>query len=93
MDKQVVQHLPAFVFSIGISAQFALAISVQSIVHDEAESTPHVLFFSSVIMYRTASGPCKQAHLLAGHCLLLESWLGCLHHPPSAISHHEKNKL
>ncbi len=89
MDKQVVQHLPAAVPSIGVSAQVALAISVQSIIHNKAESTPHVQFFSSVLMYRTACGACEQAHLLtgahllAGHCLLLESWLGCLHHPPS----------
>ena len=45
MDKQVVQHLPADVPSIGVSAQVALAISVQPIIHDEAESMPHVLFF------------------------------------------------
>jgi hypothetical protein len=95
MDKQVVQHLPAVVPSIGVSAQVALTISVQSIIHNEAESTPHVLFFSSVLMYRTASGACKQAYLPAGaHLpagaylpaglyLLLESWLGCLRHLPS----------
>jgi hypothetical protein len=63
MDKHVVQHLPAVVPSIGVSAQVALAISMQSIVHDEAESTPHVQFFSSVLMYRTGSGACEQAHL------------------------------
>jgi hypothetical protein len=56
MDKQVVQHLPAFVPSIGISAEVALSLSAQSIVHDEAESTPHVPFFSSVLMYETTSG-------------------------------------
>jgi hypothetical protein len=80
MDGQAVQHLPAVVPSIGVSAQVELAISVQSIVHDEAESMPHVQYFSSVLMYRTASGACEQAHLPAGvhlpagRCLLLESW-------------------
>ncbi len=45
MDKQAVQHLPAFVLSICVSAQVALSISMQSIVHDEAEIRPLVLFF------------------------------------------------
>ena len=83
MDRQAVQHLPAVVPSIGVSTQAELAISVQSIVHDEAESTPHVQYFSSVLMYRTASGACEQAHLPAGRCLVLESWPGCLRHLPS----------
>jgi len=42
MDKQAVQHLPAFVLSICVSAQVALSISMQS---DEAEIRPLVLFF------------------------------------------------
>jgi hypothetical protein len=83
MDKQVVQHLPALVLSISVSAQVALSISMQSILHDEAESMPCVLFFSSGLMCKITRGTCKQAHFPAGCRPLLESWPGCLPHLPS----------
>jgi hypothetical protein len=42
---QVVQHLPAPVLSICRSAQAALSISVQSMVHEEAETKPCAQIF------------------------------------------------